>query len=110
MRLLYLVMLLIFTSCSYDELNVCQTDNPSFRECVLPIFQKHCVSCHSVGGSHPLILSDFVTISNAINNPEFDLVLRINDDGAAVMPPQGKISVQELQIIDDWIFQGKANN
>ena len=45
-RIIFLFGLLILTSCTYNELTVCEADNPSFSECIMPIFTDNCISCH----------------------------------------------------------------
>ena len=32
--------------CTYDEIDLCSTQEPSFSECVKPIIEQNCVTCH----------------------------------------------------------------
>ena len=52
-----LFLLLLLSSCTYNELpiseiTICETNSPSFSDCVLPIIEENCMSCHSENGGH----------------------------------------------------------
>ena len=89
----------------------------SFQDSVQPILNAHCISCHgaesfegklrldslqglAVGGkSGPIIVP---------NRPEESLMVvavRYHDESLQ-MPPDGKLSEQQVQQIVDWIAQG----
>lgn len=97
-------------SCTYDELTECEVQSPSFETCVLPIIQDNCISCHSYGGNSEtsLYLTSHNDIVNAIE--DYNLLERINLQDGAVMPPTGKMSLSNLEIIDRWVNSGKQNN
>lgn len=102
----------------------------SFEKQVMPIFQEHCLSCHSPGGvgyiATNMDLSSYkelrmgssggVTIIpfHADRSP---LMRYLKDNwhstnkSALKMPPVGpQLSPHDLQVISDWIDQGAKNN
>ena len=109
----FLLFLFLFTSCTYNEIvpelnTSCNQEggvewSPSFNDCVEPIIQNNCISCHadnSPSGS----LSDYTQILDMINNK--DLLNRIKTD----MPPSGTMSQNNIDIIEQWINNGANNN
>ena len=51
MKNLSFFLLFFLSSCTYNELpiseiTICETNSPSFSDCVLPIFEESCVECH----------------------------------------------------------------
>ena len=65
----YIITILFFlliNDCAYDELPLCEINNPSFTECIKPIFTDNCVSCHNQqqpGGN--LIIETYYHISQS---------------------------------------------
>jgi len=102
------------------EPSVPETSSVSFSEQVAPLFQAKCQACHNSGtamggwdstsyeavttsgNSGPVvILGD---VANSI------LAQRVSGTQGAVMPPTGKMSDTEIQIILDWIAAGAPEN
>ena len=102
-------------------------DTAYFAAEVMPIFQQHCWVCHPPMGG--MDLGTGVAFSNLVNVPStgYAPAMRIvpGDPLASVlwhkvsqsstyglnMPPNGTfLSVEELQVISDWIEQGAQDN
>ncbi len=108
MKKYYLITLSCLFSCTYDTISNCEVDNPSFETCITPIIENNCVACHSYGGSSSLHLNGYDDVVNAIDN--YGLLIRIHADDGTVMPPSGKLSTSDLDIIERWFNAGKENN
>ena len=87
----------------------CETDTPLFSECIEPIILNNCTSCHSYGGDGhtALDLSNYDNIQEAVLNG--NVIERINSINNP-MPPSGKLSDLEIQIIEKWSQNGALNN
>ena len=109
----------------------------SFQRQVLPIFEQHCVSCHSLGAlgaiSSHLDLTSYrglregsvagtiIIPYHAERSPlmryvkynwqSSDKKTQSNDKSSLKMPPLGpQLSLQEIEDISDYINQGAKNN
>jgi mono/diheme cytochrome c family protein len=92
----------------------------SFSEQVAPLFQAKCQACHnsqtSLGGwdstAYEAVTttgdSPNVVIPGDIENSV--LAQRVTGSQGAVMPPTGKMSDAEVQLILDWIAAGAPEN
>ncbi len=88
---------------------------PSFSADVMPILQAKCVLCHgSLGGWNATSYSSFMTsgdhapvviLGDAINSLLVQKLQGTQQIGT-LMPPAGKLSDAEIQIIIDWINAG----
>ena len=96
------------------------TPSVSFSGQVAPLFQAKCQVCHNqssamagwdstsyqsvttTGNNAPVVIAGDVT--NSL------LAQRVLGLGGAVMPPSGKMSDEEIQIILDWIAAGALEN
>ena len=124
-----LFILLIISSCTYNELTVGCTDSvasnydpnatidnglcildlcflePSFLECVKPIIDNNCISCHSYGGEAGFLpLVDYSLIISAHN--DYNIINSINTS----MPKEGLMPVENINIIERWFENGSPNN
>ena len=109
MKKYYLLLLSFLFSCTYETVSECEVDSPSFDICIDPIIENNCFSCHSYGGSSSsLHLYGYDDVINAIDN--HNLLIRINADDGSVMPPSGKLSNADIDIINNWVNSGKQNN
>ncbi len=124
-----LYLLLLFSSCTYNELIVGCTDatasnydsnatiddgscildlclsDPSFSECVKPIIENNCVSCHSYGGDAGfLLLTDYDLIKLACE--QNNLLNSIK----TTMPKSGLMPAENINIIEKWFLNGAPNN
>ena len=108
-RIIFLFGLLILTSCTYNELTVCETDDPSFSECIMPIFSEYCIECHFHNNPYSIMsLTNFTEIQDKIINGT--IIESINRE-IGFMPKDGKrLSVEQILIIEKWYENGTPNN
>ena len=109
MRIFLILSILVTTSCTYNELSICETDNPSFTDCVEPIFKKNCIVCHFQNNSNGIMpLSNFQEIQdNVINGTVIESIKR----EVGFMPKNGeRLTVEEILIIENWKENGAPNN
>ena len=111
----YIITILFFlliNACAYDELPLCEINNPSFTECIKPIFTDNCVSCHNQqqpGGN--LILETYYDISQAVKNGDvIDRILREYSDPLVMPLGSPKLSESEIQLIINWNENETPNN
>tara|TARA_Y100000385_G_scaffold205065_1_gene212416 strand:+ start:288 stop:617 length:330 start_codon:yes stop_codon:yes gene_type:complete len=109
MKNLSIFLLFLLYSCTYNELPIseiaiCETNSPSFSDCVLPIIENNCVSCHSENGGQYPFLTSFPEIISAVEND--DLLARIKND----MPPGNLMNSSDILIIENWIDENNQNN
>ena len=108
-RILFLFSMLIFTSCTYHELSPCETNAPTFSDCVKPIFEQNCMGCHSMGNSDGIMaLTNYQEIQNQVVNGTVIESLK-REEG--FMPKFGeRLSETEILIIENWKENGAPNN
>jgi mono/diheme cytochrome c family protein len=95
------------------------SNSPSFSEDIQPIFNRSCVACHGALGGW-----DGSTYEAVINSGNNSPVV-IPSDGqvsilgqkvlgtqtyGTIMPPGGRLSPEEIQLIINWIDAGALNN
>lgn len=106
----YLFLLIILSSCSYNEIDICSTLTPSFSECVKPIIEENCIQCHRNNSSNGL-LQTYDQIKFYIDNGELLDRVQRGTDQQGFMPPSGqKLSDNEIQILINWSENGTPNN
>ena len=129
LRVIVLFFLFIVSSCTYNELitgctdpaasnydpnatidnDLCILDlclsEPSFLECVKPIIDNNCVSCHSYGGAAVHILLTDYNFILAVDNI-YDIVNSINTS----MPKGGLMPQQNINVIEKWFNNDAPNN
>jgi hypothetical protein len=87
----------------------------SFAERIIPIFQDHCVECHTPG----FVLD--LTAANAYNDlwakSEIDTLTPTNSNLylrmssiTNPMPPDGNLPTDTIQVVLQWIQEGAKNN
>ena len=111
MRFFLILSILVITSCTYNELSICETDNPSFTDCVEPIFEKNCIGCHFQDNSNGIMpLSNFQEIQDNVINGT--VIERIKGEGGFIpMPYNGeRLTIEEILIIENWKENGAPNN
>jgi mono/diheme cytochrome c family protein len=102
----------------------------SFQKQVLPIFEAHCIACHSLGGvgvtASALDLTSYKDLRYGsvrgvalvpFHSDRSPMMRYLKDDWesknqyALKMPPLGpRLSPEDLKLISDWIDQGAKNN
>ncbi len=107
--IIYSLLLLLLSSCSYNELSLCETDNPSFADCVEPIFEKNCIGCHFQNNSDGIMpLTNFQEIQDKVIN---GTVIESIKREVGFMPKNGeRLTAEEILIIEKWKNNGAPNN
>ena len=130
----FLLTVIIITGCEESSLDFdesCET-NPSFSDCVQPVFDFYCTSsCHNTGSpSSGLILISGMSYNQLYNidseynsnykrvipyEPENSLLyISMSDAGNDVnlqMPLNGQtVPSEQIEYIRKWIEQGAMNN
>ena len=96
----YSLLLILFFSCTYNELELdCDTEQ-IFIDSVSPIIENNCVSCHSQSGGVPPILETYEDVLNAVDN--FSLNQQVSNK---LMPPVNNtpLTSSEILVISNWI-------
>ena len=108
-RIFFLFGLLILTSCTYNELSICETDTPSFSHCVMPIFTDHCISCHFHENSYEIMpLTNFTDIQDKII---IETIIESINQEIGFMPKNGeRLSAEQILIIEKWHENDTPNN
>jgi len=109
MKFLFLFSLFIFTSCTWNEIFVCETNTPSYSACVKPIFDKNCLGCHATNNSAQIMpLSNYQEIRDEVVNGTVIESLR---RASGFMPKSGeRLSEEEIVIIENWKNNDSPNN
>jgi len=106
--IIYSLLLLLLSSCSYNELSLCETDNPSFADCVEPIFEKNCIGCHFQNNDEIMPLTNFQEIQDKVIN---GTVIESIKREVGFMPKNGeRLTAEEILIIEKWKNNGAPNN
>jgi len=106
--IIYSLLLLLLSSCSYNELSLCETDNPSFADCVEPIFEKNCIGCHFQNNDEIMPLTNFQEIQDKVIN---GTVIESIKREVGFMPKNGeRLTAEEILIIENWKNNGAPNN
>lgn len=94
-------------SSTYNEISVIST-NPTYTANVEPVIKANCIGCHSGGSQYPN-LETYAEVKDATQNGV--LICRIDQSQAcgSVMPPNGAMSKQTVDMIKLWQTQGYIN-
>ena len=105
----FLLFYLLVNSCSYNEFSECEIEIPLFSECVYPIFEQHCISCHFHNNPDGIMpLTNYLEIKDKIVNGT--IIESINRE-VGFMPKNGeRLSVKQILIIEKWSDNGTPNN
>ena len=104
---------MISISCDNDKIPDADLDNVSYSKDVQPIFTANCVACHDTGGTPPdftagksytAIVPAYVTAGDASSSDLYEALV------SGYMPPDGKLSAEDIEIVKNWINQGAKNN
>ena len=108
-RVVFLFGLVIITSCTYNEISICDTDEPTYSDCVKPIIATNCLDCHSNGSPS----GELLTYEELKWFFDRDLIERIqkNENDVGFMPDGGeKLNELDIQILIKWKENGAQNN
>lgn len=107
-----------FTGCYYDNaselhpaagLNTnCDTINVTYNNTIAPIYSSNCGtnnSCHSSSIAEGGVILDNYAGAAAVDSAI--LVSSIEQTGSSIMPPSGKLSDCNINLIKIWIQNGK---
>ena len=112
-----MIGMVLFSACYYDveeELypaTVCNTENMSYQNHIVPILQQHCYSCHSAAVNNGNVtLEGYSQFIKYVNSGQLLGAIK-HESGFSAMP-QGLSSLIPCNIkkIEEWINQGKLNN
>lgn len=110
--LISMLLFLLLSACSYNESPLCETANPSYAECIEPIFLQSCVECHNQQlPSGNLSLATYNEISNAVSSGNvIDRILRDASDPLLMPLGAPKLIENQIQLIVTWNANGTPNN
>ena len=98
MRYSIVLVVLLCSSCSYNELiPVCEPDEQIFSDLVKPIIESSCINCHGDNGTPPL-LKTYNNVMDAVNNHGLE-----NEIVNLQMPPGGGLNQSDIETITNWI-------
>ena len=109
-RVVFLFGLVIITSCTYNEISICDTDEPTYSDCVKPIIATNCLDCHSNGSPSGELLT-YEELKWSIVDGDLIERIQMNENDAGFMPFQGeKLNESDIQILIKWKENGAKNN
>jgi len=120
--LLMFALMLVLGACYYDEppeVAPIDIDKVSFSTHILPVFQSSCSTTNCHDGTTEPDLSSGVAYNALVGGgyvntllPEASILYRSVDfqSGVTAMPPGGKMSATNIEVIRLWIVKGAPNN
>ena len=108
-RIIFLFSIFIASSCTYHEISPCETNEPTFSDCVKPIFEQNCMGCHYIGNADGIMaLTNYQEIQYQVIN---GTVIESLKREVGFMPKFGeRLSEEEIEIIENWKNNGAPNN
>jgi len=115
--IIYILPLLLLTSCYYDVEEVlyageeCNTENVSYDADIRLILDNHCMICHNASSNFGNVkLETHAQVATRVESGVLLGVIR-HDPGFSAMP-QGNPKIPECQIrqIESWIDNGYPQN
>lgn len=108
--LLVLISGMLIVSCESNTTQEIQgvVTNPTYNANVAAVFTAKCIGCHSAGAQYP-DLDTYANVKDAIQNGT--VICRIDDlaCGGDVMPTDGKMDQNIIDMIKLWRDQGFVN-
>lgn len=108
---------ILFVSCSKDvdedinSMNTCETENMSFQDDILPIFNNNCNSCHSASANFGGITLDNHADTKTVVDRGRLLGAVKRMEGFSAMPQGGsKLSDCIIDKLSVWVADGAPNN
>jgi cytochrome c5 len=108
--IILLITSVLIVSCesnTYNEISVVAT-NPTYTSNVQAVIKANCTGCHAGGSQFPN-LETYAQVKESAQNGS--LICRINQSIScgAIMPPNGAMSKQTIDMIKLWQTQGYLN-
>ncbi len=108
MKNLSFLLLFLLSSCTYNEFSPCETNEPTFSDCVKPIFEQNCMGCHYMGNPGIMPLTNYEEIQDEVVNGSVIESITRSDN---FMPKFGeRLSEEKILIIENWKNNGALNN
>jgi len=104
-----------FGACSNDneeEINTdpCDTSGVTFSGTVQPLLESRCTGCHNASNaSGGVFLHEYAGVKAAVDAGKLEAAVRY-EEGAAAMPPDGKLPDCDIRQISEWIDKGAPND
>lgn len=115
-----LVMMCLLTACEYGEFIPSGEipQNVSYSNDIIPIFNESCnsASCHATGAIPPDLSPEngynYLIYGGMVDTtqPEESILYKSMINEKDPMPPTGKLSEYETNLVLGWIQQGAKNN
>ncbi len=114
---IFVLLFFLFNSCTYNELTplndvnlTCDSENPSFKECIKPIIVNNCEGCHRSNSNSGSLESYNDIIVYIDNGKLLDRVQR-NENDLGFMPLGGsKLDDENINLLIKWKNNGAPNN
>ena len=100
MRYSLLLLLLLLSSCTYNEfVLVCEPNEDVFNNEIKSIIDNNCAGCHHESSGRPAILTTYEGVVDAVKYSEL-----VNWIISEEMPPNGmpRLSQSEIDIVKNW--------
>ena len=118
MRFLPLFFALLFiVACSKDDDNdmnpdpMCDSDNMSFNDDILPILQSNCYDCHQQGNQISFIsLEGYAAVKPFADNGKLVGVINHNPGFPPMPDGRPKLPSCTIEKIESWVNDGAMNN
>jgi uncharacterized membrane protein len=106
--ILILICLIFIVSCNSSTYNETSVDVtiPTYTKNIEPIIKENCTSCHNSNIQTPS-LTTYTEVKNAASKSKFLCVIQATN--CITMPPSGKMSQTNINLISLWISKGYAN-
>ena len=107
-KFLIVISALYLMSCDTNSLQEIQgvVTNPTYSEHIGPVFNSKCVGCHSSGNQYP-DLQNYSEVQDAVMNGS--VICRIENQCGDIMPPEGALPQQTIDMIVLWQSNGYPN-
>lgn len=106
------LFMLVTTSCEFnneEELygnEIIIPTEVSYSTDISPIIEMNCVTCHTQGGFGNGFFDTYAGVKEKVDNGSFRQRVLVQMD----MPPGGRLSDQELELIESWLDNGAPDN
>lgn len=89
---------------------VVDTQNVTFSKTIMPLLSTNCLGCHKTGSiSGNVNLENYANVKTYVDNKRLSGAIN-SLAGYSPMPPIGKLTDCQLQVVKKWIDAGAKNN